>query len=522
MSSFSKPRVSLTAVLCLASTTLAGWPQLANAANGRAPSADEGASGQAQISADTAQLSAETPASEPAGGAAAQTDTQASADAQKTPWIRRYKPQRNLFEIGVFGGFLRVNDEHELFEPKASDAQGGFRELNKFSPEFGLRLGYLPLTFLGIEAEGALLPTGLRSGGENALLWTGRGHLILQLPVASIVPFVVAGGGVLGVNSGANALGKDSDQAVHFGGGIKIYPTKRLAIRADVRDVLTTSRGLPNKLDSHNFEATLGVSLVLGRKDPVAAPPPPSDRDGDGIVDDADRCPDEPETVNGFEDEDGCPESDRDGDGFYDTPDQDKCPDVPGVAPDGCPSDRDGDRIYDNVDKCPDDPETYNNYEDEDGCPDQLPAPVAAFSGFIPGIRFDFDSAQLRPDMLETLDRAADTLKQYTDVRVDIYGHTDAKGTESYNDKLGHNRAQAVVDYLIGKGVDASRLQAHSAGKREPVGPNDNDEGRAQNRRIEFRISSQPAATTGNDGAPAPSEVKVAPTPPATTEPTSN
>jgi OmpA-OmpF porin, OOP family len=101
------------------------------------------------------------------------------------------------------------------------------------------------------------------------------------------------------------------------------------------------------------------------------------DRDGDGLKDDIDRCPDEPEDRDGFEDEDGCPDPDNDRDQILD--DDDKCPNIPedrdgfqdeDGCPDGDANDRDGDRILDNVDKCPDEPEDYDQFQDEDGCPD--------------------------------------------------------------------------------------------------------------------------------------------------------
>jgi outer membrane protein OmpA-like peptidoglycan-associated protein len=101
------------------------------------------------------------------------------------------------------------------------------------------------------------------------------------------------------------------------------------------------------------------------------------DRDGDGIKDDVDKCPDEPEDYDGFQDEDGCPDPDNDNDGILDV--DDRCPDVPedfdgDRDDDGCPEgnegDRDGDGIMDSRDKCPDDPEDRDGFEDEDGCPD--------------------------------------------------------------------------------------------------------------------------------------------------------
>ena len=101
------------------------------------------------------------------------------------------------------------------------------------------------------------------------------------------------------------------------------------------------------------------------------------DRDGDGIKDDLDKCPDDPEDRDGFQDEDGCPDPDNDNDGILDV--DDRCPNEPedrdgDEDEDGCPEgndgDRDGDGILDSRDKCPDDPEDRDGFQDEDGCPD--------------------------------------------------------------------------------------------------------------------------------------------------------
>jgi OmpA-OmpF porin, OOP family len=95
-----------------------------------------------------------------------------------------------------------------------------------------------------------------------------------------------------------------------------------------------------------------------------------ADKDGDGILDKDDQCPEEPEDKDGFEDMDGCPDLDNDKDGILDV--DDKCPDEPGIAElEGCPAvDTDGDGLMDHVDKCPAEPEDKDGFEDEDGCPD--------------------------------------------------------------------------------------------------------------------------------------------------------
>ena len=101
------------------------------------------------------------------------------------------------------------------------------------------------------------------------------------------------------------------------------------------------------------------------------------DRDGDGITDDVDRCPDEPEDRDGFQDADGCPDPDNDADGIADA--MDKCPNEPEDKDgfqdaDGCPDpDNDQDGILDTADKCPNAPETKNGFQDDDGCPDVAP-----------------------------------------------------------------------------------------------------------------------------------------------------
>ena len=144
--------------------------------------------------------------------------------------------------------------------------------------------------------------------------------------------------------------------------GIKVYLARNSFLS------LGAGRGLmPAKGANPDARAFIGIVFE----------PSLGDRDGDGLKDDVDRCPDEPEDRDRFEDEDGCPEPDNDRDGIVD--ELDKCPDVPedrddfqdeDGCPEGNPNDRDSDGIVDTLDKCPDDPEDFDNFEDEDGCPD--------------------------------------------------------------------------------------------------------------------------------------------------------
>src|SRR5688500_2264600 len=103
-------------------------------------------------------------------------------------------------------------------------------------------------------------------------------------------------------------------------------------------------------------------------------------------------------------------------------------------------------------------------------------------------ITFGFDSSALNPAFYGTLDRVASTLREYGQTIIEIAGHTDSVGTDAYNQALSVRRAQAVADYLIGRGLNRDRIIVVGAGETRPVASNDTESGRAQNRRVEVTI----------------------------------
>lgn len=103
-------------------------------------------------------------------------------------------------------------------------------------------------------------------------------------------------------------------------------------------------------------------------------------------------------------------------------------------------------------------------------------------------IFFEFDKSTLLQQSYFELMRLTTLLETYPKMRIEIRGHTDAKGADSYNLRLSENRAKAVADYLISKGVDAKRIRYKGYGKSQPIDSNDTEEGRAKNRRVEFKI----------------------------------
>ncbi|MBN1131094.1 MAG: OmpA family protein [Chitinispirillaceae bacterium] len=271
-------------------------------------------------------------------------------------------------------------------------------------------------------------------------------------------------------------------------------------------------------------------------------PSGPKDADGDGIVDKEDQCPDQAEDMDGYEDSDGCPDFDNDGDGIPDSLDKcpkeagsvenhgcpdvdsdgdgivdrlDKCPKEAGItANKGCPDlDTDGDGIPDRLDKCPKDAEDKDGFQDQDGCPDpdndgdgfpdatdKCPNnPGVAETGGCPkskeitrdqlvlkGVNFESSKAVLLQGSYKVLDDVAESLREWPEVNIEIQGHTDASGNAANNLTLSQERAETVRQYLIDKGISASRLNAVGYGQDKPIADNTNKSGRAQNRRVEI------------------------------------
>ena len=510
------PFISTLGVL-LATTLGAGVARAQDPAPAPAPA--PAASGEVSVAATP-------PASEPAP--AAETQSQ-------TPWMQRYKPTRNSWELGIYGGIFLPSSRHEFYDAKLEQPNFGHQPLAKVGGDLGLRVGYYPASFLGIELEGGVIPIKV-ADGSKATMYSFRPVLLAQLPYR-IAPFVRVGIGMLGISSGA--LGKDLDPSFNVGGGVKFYINRLLALRLDIVDNVATAFGVGNGR-SNNVEVLLGLSLRLGKqKDPAprralidtdldtlydpgqqgvaaadedACPQQPGprenkgcpwlDSDGDTLYDpgqggvpaaEVDACPQQP----GPRETQGCPLVDTDLDTLYD-PGQpvpaaeiDACPKEPGPRElQGCP-DRDKDTIQDRFDKCPDQPEVFNQIDDKDGCPDEVPKAVAKISGVLEGIYFDVDKDTIKPRSKVTLDRAVKVLKEFPTTHWKIGGHTDSDGAREHNIDLSNRRAASVKQYLIDHGIDGARLDSQGFGPDEPIDSNKTKKGKARNRRIEFKLMDQ-------------------------------
>ncbi len=189
------------------------------------------------------------------------------------------------------------------------------------------------------------------------------------------------------------------------------------------------------------------------------------DRDGDGIGDSQDQCPDDPEDRDGVSDSDGCPDEDPD-------------------------SDRDGVSDYDDL--CPNAPETINGIDDEDGCPDTGDPRVVYEEGefqVLEPVRFRHGSAELDPNSHGLLNQVALMIRANPDLeRIRVEGHTDMTGSDEVNQRLSEDRARSVRRYLIDRGVAPNRLRAVGYGESRPVMKEETPEANAKNRRVEFRV----------------------------------
>jgi len=153
--------------------------------------------------------------------------------------------------------------------------------------------------------------------------------------------------------------------------------------------------------------------------------------------------------------------------------------------------DRDGDGILDARDSCPDDPETFNGKNDHDGCPDDTSSGFRQGRLVLDErIFFDYAKSDLRPAGKAELDAIARSYQSEANWKaLRIQGHTDSRGSEDYNEDLSRARAEAVKAYLVTKGMPADKLDVQAYGERAPLVPGADTESEYQkNRRVEFVI----------------------------------
>jgi outer membrane protein OmpA-like peptidoglycan-associated protein len=500
----------------------------------------------------TTALAAEAGDDKGGGGASASLDLSTGGDAAALPGGRPTHRPFNLHfaggatfglgddlknaHYGDIGGQALVGIDIVLYEPLALSILGGFNPMAASGNDAALRSVFIGAGFmlrLFASDKGALFDDGTAAGS----LWIDA-H----------------------VNYVAHKLQDHGGYDVGLGYEFALWKDVNLGPYARFQHV-AWGEGLTFMLMS------VGIQLSFG------GTTGPDDKDGDGILDVDDKCVDVPEDKDGFEDTDGCPDKDNDGDGVLDADDQ--CPDVAGIAAkQGCPNDdNDGDGIKNDVDKCPDEAEDVDEFEDADGCPDpdndgdgvldandKCPTEKEDADGFEdedgcpdkdndgdgvldaddkcpneagPGtpdgcpklvrvvgrqikilekVYFATNKDAILEKSFPVLKEVATVIKSKPAIRVRIEGHTDNVGRDKKNLDLSQRRAESVKKFLVAEGIEAERLTSQGFGMTKPIADNKTEEGRAENRRVDFFIEggNEPAPT---EAAPPAAPAEAAPAP---------
>ena len=344
-----------------------------------------------------------------------------------------------------------------------------------------------------------------------------------------IDPFLGIGGGYTWIEEGPynSNGGGSSDELIgrvhiNFSSGVSYWFNEHIGL------TLQTTYNHVDKDDidilPQHWRHSLGLSLRYGGKDRDGdgvydrkdlCPDVPGlkmfngcpDTDGDGVQDSDDRCPNDPGSVE-FE---GCPDSD--GDGVSN--DKDQCPNVAGLpalagcpdadgdsitdADDDCPGaagprgnrgcpwpDSDGDSVLDKDDQCPNEAGTVAN----NGCPEDPSDIINEMLTGLGPVTFNTGQSSILKDAEILLLEVVAILNAYPETKFVLEGHTDSKYTEKFNQRLSEKRASSVLNFLTANGIDVSRLSTVGFGEMAPIASNDTLEGRAQNRRVEVKLAN--------------------------------
>ena len=406
----------------------------------------------------------------------------------------------------------------------------------------GGRLAWMAKSWWGIEAAAGFSPSTEDTPNGRDFDWLhASGNLVLA-PARGRWggPFAFVGYGTT-QGKPSNADGETAS-GIEFGGGIKLWMTDNVGLRFEARDVMFEPYGGGGGDRLHNIILGGGLTFALGGT--------PRDTDGDGVPDKRDKCPNTPAgakvdatgcpldtdgdaVFDGIDqcegtpkgatvDARGCP-SDADGDAVFDGIDQ--CGDTPkGATVDarGCPSDADGDGVLDGIDQCantakgakvddkgcPIDADNDGVADGIDNCPD-TPAGLKVDANGCPievteketelldtgmirlqNVNFETNKADILPESYPTLDAVGTLLLRWPQLRLEIGGHTDSRGSAAKNLKLSQARADSVRSYLLRKfeGLGDNQFTVKGYGKTKPIVPNTNELNWAKNRRVEFVV----------------------------------
>ncbi len=414
-------------------------------------------------------------------------------------------------------------------------------------PQFGAILGLRLSSHWALEAHATYIQSPAeRPGADDLSIPHAEGNLTCFLAGDRLFsPYLTAGAGFARtIHEGAWG-----ENRFLYGGGLgfRFRLTDHAAFRAEGRDLRYKVPVRGTDEYRNQPEAFAAISFGFGGA--------PKDADRDGVPNKVDRCPATP--IGARVDAGGCP-IDSDGDGVYDGLDAcegtpagatvdargcsadsdrdavldgiDRCPGTPAgalVDAAGCPRDSDQDSVYDGIDQCPG--TTKGCLVNSNGCPsdadqdgvcdgldecpetpasakvDRVGCPIVVSSketelletGMIrlQDINFDTGKARIRPESEGALDEVGNILARWPDLRIEIGGHTDSRGSAARNIQLSKARAQAVLAYLLNRfpELNPDQFTAIGYGVTRPIATNATVLGRAKNRRVEFKVLNKEA-----------------------------
>jgi OOP family OmpA-OmpF porin len=443
------------------------------------------------------------------------------------------QPAGSGFYISPMAGYVLFDEE--LVYPTAP---------LKDNYHVGGRLGWQFSPYVALEAAGGWTPAEEDiSSGADVTFWHASGNFVVgPEPGGFGAPFLSVGGGYAKFDSDA------ATEDAHFGtfeaaAGWRFWFGQSFGLRLEARNILDLPKKDPQDANKNQVLLLGGLTWAMGggkppdadgdgvpdKKDKCAGTPAgatvnadgcPSDADGDGVFDGIDRCANSPKGAQ--VDASGCPK-DSDGDGVFDGIDQcggtpkgarvdatgcgsdsdsdgipdgiDQCEGTPkGAQVDekGCPKDSDGDGVFDGLDKCP---STAAGLKvDSDGCPIEVTEKETELfdTGMIrlQNVNFETGKADLLPESYGTLDIVGQVLSKWPELRMEIGGHTDSRGSNAFNQKLSEARATSVLNYLTQKfpTLKAEQFTVKGYGESKPLVPNTSDLNMAKNRRVEFVV----------------------------------
>ncbi len=439
-------------------------------------------------------------------------------------------------------GWLSLEAGADLYDPEQALRDG---------PAYGLRATGFLNRWVGVEGmyHRASPHQDPPSLGDATVSHIGGGLILTPQRYAWALPYLYGGIGSIKVDRDGAASAKSAG-AFHGGVGAVFRAGERIGVRLDARDVsYKQDEGPGRRVRVNEFQVSSGITAfwfgrprdtdedgVPNKNDRCPGTPHgavvdaggcPLDGDGDKVFDGLDKCPGTPKGA--VVDAGGCP-IDTDQDGVYDG--LDKCADTAkGILVDaeGCPTDSDGDTVFDGPDQCPDTPkgaivdaEGCPLDADRDGVPDGIdtcpntPAGAAVNAGGCPialsplerdliqdwmirlsDIEFVPDSLVLTPQGMARVDSVGAVMAQWPMLRFEVGVHSDNLGEDARRQPLSHLRARYILQYIHSKypGLNQKNYYYTGYGDTQPIASNKTPQGRALNRRVEFKLLSMDALT---------------------------